>query len=66
MEVTPLQAAPGRPAQEAAQEAAEQRLAESVEKNAPEPGVADSAATAAMDANEGETGVEAEQEIAGQ
>jgi glucose-6-phosphate dehydrogenase assembly protein OpcA len=42
----------------------EERLARSVEENAPEPGVVDAAATAAMD--EGQTGVEAEQEIAGQ
>ena len=44
----------------------EQRLAAQVEANAPEPGVAAAAATEAMDANEGETGVESEQEIANQ
>ena len=45
---------------------AEERLERSVEENAPEPGLVDAAATSAMDANEGQTGVEAEQEIAGQ
>jgi glucose-6-phosphate dehydrogenase assembly protein OpcA len=45
---------------------AEERLERSVLDNAPEPGVVDAAATSAMDANEGQTGVEAEQEIAGQ
>ena len=44
----------------------EQRLAAQVEANAPEPGVAAAAATEAMDADEGETGVESEQEIANQ
>ena len=48
----------------AAREDADVRLADSVEKNAPEPGVVDSAATEAMDAGEGETGVESEREIA--
>jgi hypothetical protein len=43
---------------------ADERLADSVEKNAPEPGLADSAATEAVNASEGETGVESEQEIA--
>jgi len=45
---------------------AEQRLVARVEANAPEPGVAAAAATEAMDANEGQTGVESEQEIANQ
>jgi len=48
----------------AGENADEERLAESVKKNAPEPGLADAAATAAMNAHEGETGVESEQEIA--
>jgi len=56
--ITPLQAV--------AYSSGEERLAESVERNAPEPGVVDAAATEAMDAGEGETGVEAEQEIADQ
>ena len=43
---------------------ADGRLADSVQKNAPEPGLVDSAATEAMNAGEGETGVESEQEIA--
>jgi glucose-6-phosphate dehydrogenase assembly protein OpcA len=43
---------------------ADGRLADSVQQNAPEPGLADSAATEAMNASEGETGVESEQEIA--
>ena len=49
----------------------EQRLADQVEANAPEPSAVDAAATEAMDAaamgaNEGTTGVESEQEIANQ
>ena len=43
---------------------ADEGLADSVQKNAPEPGLVDSAATEAMNADEGETGAESEQEIA--
>jgi len=56
-------AGPATPGQAAAPE--QERLAAAVEQNAPEPGVVDAAATAAMNANEGETGADAEQEIAG-
>ena len=57
----PVQAAYGGTAEA---RTAVERLADSVEKNAPGPGLVDSAATQAMNANEGETGVESEQEIA--
>ena len=57
----PVQAAYGSTAEA---RTADERLADSVEKNAPEPGLVDSAATGAMNANEGDTGAESEQEIA--
>jgi hypothetical protein len=49
----------------AEQATADQRLAEQVEAGAPEPGVVDAAATEAMNADEGETAVESEQEVSG-
>jgi len=50
----------------AEQATADQRLAEQVRAGAPERGLVDAAATAAMNADEGETAVESEQEVAGQ
>jgi len=55
----------GRPAPDH-RPSGEERLARQVAADAPEPAAVDAAATAAMNADEGETGVEAEQEIANQ